>query len=108
MAVYSFSYGMTDKRKAQFKISVFFDNRSLQQSYLDLDYFYNSFEPTVNQDIHAGHREFLKWEEVEFVQEVKEEKEHQETGIMHSVSGIFQEMEVYISKAKKIVTAMKE
>jgi len=29
IALYSFSYGMTDKRKAQFKISLTIDNRTL-------------------------------------------------------------------------------
>lgn len=29
MAVYNFQYGMTDRRKPQFKISVSFDNRTL-------------------------------------------------------------------------------
>ncbi len=32
MAIYNFQYGMTDRRKPQFKIQVSFDNRTLTSS----------------------------------------------------------------------------
>jgi hypothetical protein len=67
LAVYSFSYGMTDKRKPEFKISLKIDNNTLSSGY-DFSTFYEKYSlPKYYDDNYSYNNQNLNeiddWEE---------------------------------------------
>ena len=53
MAVYNFQYGMTDKRKPEFKIQIYFDNKTLSQQPSEFysDYLFNHDQQTYDDEM---------------------------------------------------------